>query len=76
MFHIFGNLISLIKKLLSQDWIVDFVIYTLRDGNSAVDCLVKLGATSSEKLMFLGTIPPYLSSMLLADALGISFVRH
>ncbi|KEH22827.1 hypothetical protein MtrunA17_Chr7g0237781 [Medicago truncatula] len=75
MFHIFGNLISLIKKSFSQDWIVD-LCYTLRESNSAADCLVKLGAKSSEKLVFLDTTPSYLSSMLLVDALDISFVRY
>jgi len=75
MFHRFSNLISLIKKLLSQDWIVD-LCHTLREGNSVADCLAKLSAKSYEKLMLLDTAPPGLSSMLLADALGISFVRH
>jgi len=75
MFHRFGNLISLIKKLLSQDWIVD-LCHTLREGNSAGDCLVKLGAKSIDKLVLLDTAPSYLSSMLLVDALDISFVRH
>ena len=54
VFHRFGNLISLIKKLLSQDWIVD-LCHTLWKSNSAADCLVKLSAKSFEKLVFLGT---------------------
>jgi hypothetical protein len=74
MFHRFGNLISLIKKLLSQDWIVD-LCHTLREDNSVADCLTKLGAKSFDKLVLLDTTPSDLSSMLLVDALDISFVR-
>lgn len=56
MFHRSDNLISLIKKLLSQDWIVD-LCHTLQEGNFAADCLDKLGATSFERLINLDAVP-------------------
>jgi len=50
--------------------------HTLQEDNSADDCLAKLSAKGSEKLVLLNIAPLDLSFMLLADALGISFVRH
>jgi len=64
MFHRFGKFISLIKKLTSQDWIVD-LHNTLREGNSTVDCFDNLDAKSSKNLLLLDTTPPGLSSMLI-----------
>ncbi|RHN46489.1 putative ribonuclease H-like domain-containing protein [Medicago truncatula] len=56
MFHKFSNLISLIKKLLSQDWIVA-LCHILWEGNFVADCLAKLDAKSYEKLVLLDTTP-------------------
>jgi len=61
VFKDFGNLISLIKKLLSQEWIVD-LCHTLRKDNSAVDSLAKIGFKIYEKLVILDTTHPDLSS--------------
>jgi len=66
--------LSHLYKLFQESYLD--LCHTLREGNSAVDCLAKLGVKSYEKLVLLNTAPPDLSSMLLDDALDISSVRH
>jgi len=73
MFYRFDNLIKLFMKLLSQDWSV-VLLRIFQEGNFAVNCLAKLGAKSFESLMVFDTVPPILSSSLLA--IGVSFVRR
>ncbi|MCI77477.1 ribonuclease H [Trifolium medium] len=60
--------------MLDRDWTV-VVDHTLREGNACADLLAKMGANSVTPLVKF-EVPPELSNLLLADALGVAFVRN
>nr|ABN09044.1 Ribonuclease H [Medicago truncatula] len=72
--HKYGNLIMAIKKLLRRDWVVS-LRHTLCEGNAAADFLAKKGALSDTSLVILNEAPPDIAFVLLADAVGVKFVR-
>lgn len=61
--------------MLSKDWEVH-LNHTLREGNQCVDYLAKMGARGISSLVLLEKAPTGMDSMLLADAMGVVFVRH
>jgi len=48
--------------------------HTLREGNTATDFLAKKGALNDSSLVILNETPPNMTSVLLADAMGVEFV--
>lgn len=70
--HRFGNEVAEIKQMLQQDWIVQ-IHHTLREENQCADFLAKMGARSSEAMAVIDKPPSGMDTLLLADALGISF---
>ncbi|PNX71208.1 ribonuclease H [Trifolium pratense] len=73
-YHQFANEIISIRQLLDRDWNV-VVDHTLREGNACADNLAKMGAISVCPLVKFEVLPAELSSLLLADAMGVAFVR-
>jgi hypothetical protein len=49
--------------------------HTFREGNRCADYLAKLGATSNSSLVIISVPPLELTSLLQADAEGVSIVR-
>ena len=49
--------------------------HTLREGNATTDFLAKKGALSDSSLVILNEAPPDMAYVLLADAMGVEFVR-
>ncbi|XP_057444905.1 uncharacterized protein LOC130737157 [Lotus japonicus] len=74
MFHEHAGLISSICGLLRREWSVR-VLHTLREGNACADCLAKAGAGQLLEFLVVVDPPAELQQLLLADALGISFLR-
>ncbi|XP_024636578.1 uncharacterized protein [Medicago truncatula] len=72
--HKYGNFIMAIKQLLRRDWVVS-LRHTLCEGNAAADFLAKKGALSDSCLVILNEAPPDIASILLADTIGVEFVR-
>lgn len=63
-----------IKHLLRREQEVS-LRHTLCEGNAAADFLAKKGALSDSSLVILNETPPDMASVLLADAMGVEFVR-
>jgi len=59
---------------LAKDWTVT-IHHILQEGNSCGDVLAKLKANSSYHLITVNESPLCLSSALIDDALGVSFLR-
>lgn len=49
--------------------------HTLCEGNAATDFLARKGALSDSSLVILNETPPDMASVLLADAMGVEFIR-
>ncbi|KAJ1422497.1 ribonuclease H [Sesbania bispinosa] len=58
-----------------MDWEVE-IHHILREGNACADLLAKQGAKVNHHLQVLNLPPPELSSALIADAVGIRFIRR
>lgn len=72
--HQEANEVAAIKHLLGQDWQVQLT-HTYREENQCADYLAKMGATLDKTLTVLQHPPVGMESLLLADALGVSFPR-
>jgi ribonuclease HI len=74
LFHSFANELQKICQLRSRVWTVLFE-HTFREGNRCADHLAKLGAASNSSLVIISVPPLKLTSLLQADAEGVSIVR-
>lgn len=72
--HHEANEVVAIKQLLAQDWRVE-IYHTYREGNQCADFLAKLGARTDDPIVILHDAPAGMNSLLMADALGVSFPR-
>jgi hypothetical protein len=72
-FHSFANELQKICQLRSRAWTVLFE-HTFREGNRCADHLAKLGAASTSSLVIISVPPLELTSLLQADAEGVSIV--
>jgi hypothetical protein len=72
--HRYSSLISAIKHLLLLNWDVDLT-HTLHEGNSAANHLARFGTSASLGLIVLQDAPRDIFSILLVDALGVTFTR-
>lgn len=75
VYHQFGNVVTAIKRMLRQNWSV-FIKYTLREGNFSTDFLAKMGFRSGLGLSYINETSPGMSSIILADVMGVPFIRH
>jgi len=72
--HHYANLLERIQVYLDNE--LDISIHHIfREGNSCADILAKLGANHLESLVMVHQPLSCLSSALLADAMGVSFIR-
>jgi len=72
--HHYANLLERIQMYLDKVWDIS-IHHIFREGNSCADILAKLGADHSESLVMVHQPLSCLSSTLLADAMGVSFIR-
>ncbi|XP_057429487.1 uncharacterized protein LOC130722687 [Lotus japonicus] len=72
--HSIAPLMWDINDLLECPWMVDLK-HTLRDENACADFLTKLGAHQEGPLISVMAPPKGLGTLLLADSMGVSFVR-
>lgn len=70
--HPLANEISIIEKHIHMDWSC-MLFHTLREGNQCADQLAKFGAITDDQLVVIQQPPPEMGSLLLTDALGVSF---
>lgn len=73
--HRFGNVIATIKRMLCREWECE-LHHTLREGNFATDYLIKMRSRNATSLSVFHEAPPNMTSILLADAMGVSFIKH
>jgi len=73
-FHHYVNLLELIRSYLVKDWDIS-IHHILREGNSCADILAKKGANHMGPLVKVHEQLPCLSLALLADVVGVSFIR-
>jgi len=66
--------INKIREYKSIDWNIKFT-HTLGEGNNGANALAKMGSSSSSPMILWDNCPPQLHSHLLADALGVFFLR-
>jgi len=71
--HHYANLLKLIQMYLVKEWDI-FIHHIFREGNSCAD-ITKLGANHSKSLVMVHQPLPYLSLVLLAYAIGVSFIK-
>jgi hypothetical protein len=69
------RLIQEIRKLLALDWEVK-VCHFYRETNICADALANMGCEHDPGLRVYDLCPPRLSSLLLADVLGIATPRN
>ncbi|KAJ1380632.1 Ribonuclease H domain [Sesbania bispinosa] len=72
--HRYATIITKIHIWMAKDWRLSFH-HLHRQGNQCVDYLAKKGASSVDTLVNVSSHPQDLSKMLLADALGVAFLR-
>lgn len=72
--HREANEIKLIQRLMSRTWQVQ-LHHRWREGNYYADYLAKIGAHSDESLVRLDAPPTGMSTLLLADTMGVCFPR-
>lgn len=69
------NVIAAIRKLVSREW--DFqIVHTLREGNYCADFLAKFGARSNASLVTMDAPLEGMGTLLMADAMGVTFLRQ
>lgn len=73
-FHHHANELEIIRDFI-QKYCVIFVHHTFREGNICAYFLEKMGYINLDLLIMLQESPSSLSSTLLVDVLGVSFVR-
>jgi len=59
----------------TRDWVISFS-HTLRQGNMCADSLPKMGSSTMDTLTIWDECPQQLSSLLLGDSLGVTYVRQ
>ncbi|RZB73353.1 hypothetical protein D0Y65_037171 [Glycine soja] len=59
----------------TRDWVISFS-HTLRQGNMCADSLPKMGSSTMDTLTIWNECPQQLSSLLLGDSLGVTYVRQ
>jgi len=72
--HNYVNLLELIQIYLVKEWDI-FIHPIFREGNSCADILAKLGVNHLEPLVMVHQPLSCLSLALLADSIGVSFIR-
>lgn len=73
-FHHYANMLEIIRVYMKKDW--NFSLHqTLREGNAWADILAKLGVTCIDTLVTVYKLPQFLSSSLLVNIVGVSFIR-
>ncbi|KAK7251106.1 hypothetical protein RIF29_34021 [Crotalaria pallida] len=72
--HQYACIIYYIRSLFRQDWVVNSV-HRLCEGNQYADILAKLGASSSDRWKIWPLPPIGLAPLLLADSMGLAFIR-
>lgn len=73
-YHPIFPLMDHIHGVLARQWKVE-IQHTLREGNECADWMAKLGATSDTSFAIWDNCPHPLSTILLADALGVLRLR-
>ncbi|XP_057444472.1 uncharacterized protein LOC130736691 [Lotus japonicus] len=74
-FHVYATLVSSIKTMMQQPWLIE-LRHILREGNASTDFMAKLGADlPSVQLQLFNAPPAGLASLLLADNLGVPHLR-
>lgn len=73
-FHPYAPLVDHIRNFSTFSWKLSFK-HTFREGNVCADWLAKHGASSDQALHIWNSCPPQLSSVLLADAMGVPRIR-
>lgn len=73
--HLYAVVVWDIKDLLNRAWRVE-LHHSLREGNACADYMAKFGASQDEALVVVETPLVGLSQLLVADALGITSLRH
>lgn len=73
-FHPHAAILDTIRLVISRDWQVSF-IHTLREANSCADWLAKTGGSSDDTLVTWQSCTTQLSSILLADVMGVVHLR-
>ncbi|KAK7275735.1 hypothetical protein RIF29_16857 [Crotalaria pallida] len=71
---VYATVIARIMSLLKRDWLISFK-HILREGNRCADFLAKMGANMQTGFTHLDAPPHGLSTLLLDDAMGVSFAR-
>lgn len=72
--HPYAPLIEHIRSFISRPWKIIFQ-HTLREGNACADWLAKIGANSNDGLTIWPECPPQLTTMVLANAMGVLRIR-
>jgi hypothetical protein len=72
--HLYAPIIDLIKRFIDYPWLLSFH-HSLREDNSCADWLAKYGASLDGNSTFWNQCPAPLSTSLLADFMGIVFLR-
>lgn len=72
--HKYAALVTSIQECIEQDWTFELV-HTLREGNQCVDWLAKWRALQDEELHIFYRPPLGLGSLVMADAMGVPFLR-
>ena len=60
---------------MDREWEVNLV-RAIREGNMVANQLAKKGALGNGSMLTWDTPPPRISSVLLADVMGLGFCRH
>lgn len=72
--HPYALIIDQIRSFMDLPWHLVFQ-HTLREGNACADWLAKYGANMDQHFVTWNSYPAQLSSMLLADAMGVLHTR-
>lgn len=73
-FHHYANMLEIIRAYVKKDW--KFSLHqNLREGNAWTDILAKLGVNCIDTFVMVYELPQFLSSALLVNIVGVSFIR-
>ncbi|PNX88909.1 ribonuclease H, partial [Trifolium pratense] len=65
-----ADVMGIIRRLLAMDWEVN-ICYSYRKANDCADALANLGCNHDPGLRVYEQCPPSVSSLMLADVMGI-----
>jgi ribonuclease HI len=68
------TVVQQIWKLLDWDWEIE-ISHSYREANKCADALANVGCSLGREILFYDVCPPFLSSLLLEDNLGITTPR-